>query len=66
MSELDKKQPVAVYCATGYRASIGASTLAASGFTQVSNVPGSFEAWTAANLPVEKPSKETTKSKKNR
>ena len=51
--ELSKSQRIAVYCDTGYRASIGASLLQASGF-EVANIPGSWQAWTACDLPVEK------------
>jgi hydroxyacylglutathione hydrolase len=42
-----------VYCDSGYRASIAASLLQASGF-DVANIPGSWQAWTACDLPVEK------------
>jgi hydroxyacylglutathione hydrolase len=52
---LKQDKPVAVYCDSGYRASLGASLLKAAGFAQVRNVPGSWKAWTAAKLPVEKP-----------
>ena len=52
-NELDKSKPVAVYCASGYRASIGASILQQEGFSEVSNVPGSWNAWRKAGLPVE-------------
>ncbi|HEX8489621.1 MAG TPA: rhodanese-like domain-containing protein, partial [Chthoniobacterales bacterium] len=51
--ELDKERPVLVYCATGYRASLAASLLQQEGF-DVRNLPGSFHAWKAAKLPVEK------------
>lgn len=54
VSELDKSKPTAVYCATGYRASIGASILKAEGFANVSNVPGSWHAWKEAGYPVER------------
>jgi hydroxyacylglutathione hydrolase len=54
--ELDKNKPVAVYCATGYRASIGASILKQQGFAEVHNVPGSWHAWKEAKYPVEKKS----------
>ena len=54
--ELDKNKPVAVYCATGYRASIGASILKQQGFAEVHNVPGSWHAWREAKYPVEKKS----------
>ncbi|MBV9009168.1 MAG: MBL fold metallo-hydrolase [Verrucomicrobia bacterium] len=52
--ELDKLRPVAVYCATGYRASIAASILKHDGFSQVNNVPGSWHAWKKAGYPVER------------
>jgi hydroxyacylglutathione hydrolase len=52
--ELDKQRPVLVYCATGYRASLAASLLQQEGFSDVRNLPGSFHAWKAAKLPVEK------------
>ena len=51
--QLDKDVPIAVYCATGYRASIAASLLKADGF-DVRNIPGSWQAWTNAKYPVEK------------
>lgn len=54
MGTLDKSRPLAVYCDTGYRASIGASLLRSRGFDAF-NVPGSWQAWTALGLPVEKP-----------
>jgi hydroxyacylglutathione hydrolase len=53
LSTLDKAMPVAVYCDSGYRASLGASLLQAQGF-DVANVPGGWQAWTAHGLPVEK------------
>jgi hydroxyacylglutathione hydrolase len=52
-SQLDKKKPVAVYCDSGYRASIGASILKQEGFDCVCNVPGSWQAWKKAKLPIE-------------
>lgn len=51
-AEIDREQPVAVYCNSGYRASIAASLLKAEGF-DVRNVPGSWQAWVAAGHPVE-------------
>jgi hydroxyacylglutathione hydrolase len=53
--ELDRERPVAVYCGSGYRASIAASTLQRSGFREVYNVPGSIKAWKAAGYPMQKP-----------
>jgi hydroxyacylglutathione hydrolase len=52
--ELDRERPILVYCATGYRASLAASMLRRDGFNDVRNLPGSFHAWKAAKLPVEK------------
>lgn len=54
MDELDRDQPYATYCASGFRASIAASLLAANGFGKVCNVPGSWKAWKNAGYPVEK------------
>jgi hydroxyacylglutathione hydrolase len=44
MSELDPARPTVVYCASGYRSSIGASVLAAAGFDDVSDLLGGYEA----------------------
>jgi len=54
--ELDKGKATAVYCATGYRASIATSILKREGFATVMNVPGSWHAWKEAGFPVEKES----------
>ena len=50
---LDKGKPVAVYCDSGYRASIATSILKQEGFGCVCNVPGSWQAWKKAKFPVE-------------
>jgi hydroxyacylglutathione hydrolase len=50
--ELDCERPTAVYCDSGYRASIGTSILKQRGFKRVCNVPGSWQAWKKAALPV--------------
>jgi hydroxyacylglutathione hydrolase len=52
LGELPKALPIAAYCDSGYRASIAASLLQAEGF-DVSNMPGSWQAWTACKLPVQ-------------
>ncbi len=52
-SELDPEKTTVVYCASGYRASIGASILQNEGFTDVHSVPGSWQAWKKAGYPVE-------------
>lgn len=48
---LRRDKPVVVYCDSGYRASIAASLLQGQGF-EVSNLPGSWQAWTKSDLPV--------------
>ncbi|MDA8744356.1 MBL fold metallo-hydrolase [Rubripirellula amarantea] len=53
ISGLDKEHHYVTYCASGYRASIASSLMKSRGFKQVSNVPGSWSAWTAAGYPVE-------------
>ncbi len=53
VGELDRAKPTAVYCGSGYRASIAASILKEEGFDALWNVPGSWEAWKKAKLPVE-------------
>jgi hydroxyacylglutathione hydrolase len=53
IQELDRSKPTAVYCASGYRASIGASILKQQGFAMVNNVPGSWHAWKEAGFPVD-------------
>jgi len=51
-----KTKPIATYCNSGYRASLAASWLQARGFKDVHNIPGSWQAWKNAGLPVEKDS----------
>jgi len=49
---LDRAQPIAVHCKSGYRSSIAASLLRHAGFENVTNIVGGFDAWKAAGLPV--------------
>ncbi|MBE0545101.1 MAG: MBL fold metallo-hydrolase [Verrucomicrobia bacterium] len=53
LGELDKSQPTAVYCDSGYRASIATSILKQEGFGCVCNVPGSWQAWKNAGYRVD-------------
>jgi len=53
IGELDRSKPTAVYCGSGYRASIATSILKREGFNELWNVPGSWEAWKKAGFPVE-------------
>ena len=50
MAELDRNKPTAIYCGSGYRASIATSILKQQGFNELWNVPGSWEAWKKAKL----------------
>jgi len=62
LKSLNPDKPAAVYCASGYRSSLAASLLQASGFKDVRNVPGSYAAWTAAGFPVVKPAESNRKA----
>jgi len=53
VAELDRNKPTAVYCGSGYRASTATSILKRQGFSELWNVPGSWEAWKKAKLPVD-------------
>jgi len=53
LDELDRTSEIATYCASGFRASIAASILAANGFEKVRNVPGSWKAWQKAGFEAE-------------
>ncbi|QDT02024.1 putative metallo-hydrolase [Rubripirellula lacrimiformis] len=50
---LDKTHAYVAYCASGYRASIASSLMKARGFQDVSNVPGSWSAWTTMGYDIE-------------
>ncbi len=47
--ELDADRPILLYCAGGWRSSVGASLLRAKGFTDVSDILGGFGAWDRAH-----------------
>jgi hydroxyacylglutathione hydrolase len=55
LGDLNPNKRVVVYCASGYRSSLAASILQARGHSAVANVPGGYQAWTAAALPTVKP-----------
>jgi hydroxyacylglutathione hydrolase len=58
LRKIDRKKPKVIYCDSGYRASLAASILQKEGFTDVHNVPGSWQAWKSAKLPVVNEEKE--------
>ncbi len=45
LNELDRAAPTVVYCAGGYRSSVGASVLREAGFDDVSDLLGGYTAW---------------------
>lgn len=53
LGDLDRQRPIAAYCDSGYRASIATSILKQEGFADVSSMPGSWQAWEKAGLPIE-------------
>ena len=53
LEELPRDRPIATICASGYRASVGASLLRAAGFENVSWVSGGVPTWQARGLPTE-------------
>lgn len=55
--QLDKERPTAVYCDSGYRASIATSILKQEGFRTIANVPGSWQAWKKAKYRIERGAK---------
>ena len=53
LSEIERDEPLAVICASGYRSSTAASILARNRFADVTNVIGGTSGWMAEKLPVE-------------
>ena len=52
-TELDPRSRVIVYCRSGTRAALAASTLKTLGYVNVANLDGGFVAWRDAGLPTE-------------
>lgn len=50
LDDLSPRKPIAAFCRSGYRSSIGTSLLQRAGFKQVMNVVGGFDAWEAHKL----------------
>jgi hydroxyacylglutathione hydrolase len=55
LDDLDRAQPVAVHCKSGYRSSLATSLLQRAGFAQVMNVIGGIDAWQTCGLPTTHP-----------
>lgn len=49
-----KDEPVVLYCRSGKRAGMAAEVLESNGFSQITILDGSFQAWSAAGKPVAK------------
>jgi rhodanese-related sulfurtransferase len=49
-----REKPIAIYCATGGRSALAASTLQMMGFNNVVSVEGGFVRWSKEDRPVEK------------
>ena len=54
VGELPKDRSLLLYCAGGYRSSIGASLLQQKGFTQVAEIAGGVAAWETAQLTLDR------------
>lgn len=54
LDQLDKSQPIYVYCKVGGRSGKTMSMLNDKGFAEVYNLDGGFDAWAKANMPFEK------------
>jgi phage shock protein E len=53
--EAERGSDVVVYCRSGRRAEIALDLLAKAGFERLSHLEGDFQAWAAADRPVEMP-----------
>jgi phage shock protein E len=50
-----RDQDVILYCRSGRRTALAADVLRKAGFTRLLHLDGDFQAWQAANQPIEKP-----------
>jgi hydroxyacylglutathione hydrolase len=54
LAEIPRKDPIIVYCDSGWKGSLAASFLAKNSFHQITNLLGGMQAWKRAGFPVEK------------
>ena len=54
LSEIDKQQPVLLYCRSGHRSGNALKILQTHGYAQAKHLQGGIIAWHAAGLPVTK------------
>jgi len=59
LGEIDRDQPTAVICGSGYRSSIASAFLERRGVRQLANTVGGMAAWNAAGLPTTTDTTET-------
>lgn len=53
IGEIRSDQPLVVHCQSGVRSAIAASLLSGRGFAKITDLVGGFDAWRAANKPVD-------------
>ena len=53
ISQLDKDQPIVVYCAVGGRSASATNVLKSAGFKEIYDLQRGIRGWLAAGLPVE-------------
>lgn len=53
LSELDKKKPLLIYCASGGRSGMALGLLHQSGFSQAKHIAGGIMTWAECGLPYE-------------
>lgn len=49
----DRDTPLAIYCMTGRMSQVAADTVAGLGYTDVAELSGGMQAWTAKGLPLD-------------
>jgi hydroxyacylglutathione hydrolase len=52
LAHIRRDRPIIVYCAGGYRSSVAAALLRREGCSDVSDLIGGYQAWTALAEPV--------------
>lgn len=51
LPQIEREEPIAVHCKSGYRSAIASSLLLRAGYHNVTNIAGGFDAWREAGLP---------------
>ncbi|MGH7443129.1 MAG: rhodanese-like domain-containing protein, partial [bacterium] len=53
LNQLDKSQPLVVYCRSGHRSALALRTLRSAGFPKAKHLAGGTGAWSRAGFPLE-------------